>query len=179
MSLKTIMSLGAAGIVAAGMTGCANPGKVTGGGQLKDSVTDDRIANFGFNGDTCDGDLNNPTGHFNYVDQDNGVKMNGDLRAHAVCVSPDQWEGRWIAPDCWASPFSTPVHLFYVDYRSTNPKERGEGMAVVYVKDNGEGNKADGSDQMAVYVISGPFDAYQQEGVVQGNIKEHSCEEED
>ena len=31
---KTILLLGAASMLAAGMSGCANPGKVTGGGKL-------------------------------------------------------------------------------------------------------------------------------------------------
>ena len=148
------------------------------GVSVLDSVSEDAIATIGFNGDTCDGDLNNPTGHFNYVDKNSGVKMNGDLTAYGVCVSEEEWEGEWFAEDCQAAPLPTPVHLFYVNYRSTNPKTPGEGLTTVYVKDNGEGYNASGSDQMAISVLSGPFSGYEQEGVIQGNIKEHSCTEE-
>ena len=158
--------------------GCANPGKVTGGGKLI-GYDGTPIAAFGFNGDTCDGDLNNPTGHFNYVDKEAGVKMNGPLSGHGVCVDPDQWEGEWFALDCLFSPFPYPVHLMYADYRSTNPANRGEGQLLAYVKDNGEGGKASGDDQMQILVYSGPFAGYLEEGFVQGNIKQHTCEDED
>ena len=160
------------------VVGCANPGKITGGGKLIGYDGFD-IAAFGFNGDTCDGDLNNPTGHFNFVDQEAGVKMNGSLEAHGVCVDPDQWEGEWLALDCIFSPFPYPVHLVVANYRSTKPRNRGEGQFLAYVKDNGEGGKASGDDQMQILVFSGPFAGYLQEGVVQGNVKDHTCEEED
>ena len=150
---------------------------MTGGGQLV-GYDGSSIANFGFNGDTCDGDLNNPTGRFNYVDQEAGVKMNGALTGHGVCVNPDQWEGEWFALDCLASPFPYPVHLMYADYRSTNPKNRGDGSLLAFVKDNGEGNASD-DDEMQVFVYAGPFAGYIEQGTVQGNIQDHTCEEED
>ena len=73
--------------------------EVTGGGQLINH-DGDRTANFGFNADTCAGDIKDPRGHFNYNDQGNGVRMNGELKAAAECVSPAQWEGQWFAPAC-------------------------------------------------------------------------------
>jgi hypothetical protein len=157
---------------------CANPGKVTGGGQLIDYYGD-RVANFGFNGDTCDGDLNNPKGHFNYIDQTHNVKMNGPLISHGTCVSPDQWQGEWYSTYCdlCQNYFEPPVDLFFADYRSTNPQMRGDGEVMVCAKDNGEGQAAT-SDQIHIEVFSGPFAYYNQTGFVKGNIKAHSCDEE-
>lgn len=170
------------------LSGCINPGKVTGGGQLIDDSGN--RADFGLNGNTCGGDIDNPRGHFNYIDQTNGVKMNGDLTASGVCVSQDQWQEEWYKDDCLNGsyyfngiyheghrPFDVPVYLLYANYRSTNPQKPGAGNVRVYVKDNGEGQKADGSDQMDVYVYDGPFAGYHQQGTVQGNIQVLPCDE--
>jgi hypothetical protein len=98
-----------------GLSGCAKPGKVTGGGwiasqaclDLEDDAPDLVIrgencngdddscglkANFGFNADSCD-DGCSITGHFNYHDKYapdyadcGGVKMNGVVIEAGECV---------------------------------------------------------------------------------------------
>lgn len=153
---------------------CINPGKVTGGGKLVGE--EGHIASFGFSGDSCAGDLVNPTGHFNYVDKHAGVKMNGDLDGVGRCVTEEQWEGEWFAADCSTCEESVglPSYLVYFDYKSTNPSRPGKGSGLACVKDGGEGPGSK-DDVLFVSVFSGPFVDYSQMGVVQGNIQEHPC----
>lgn len=56
---------------------------------------------------------------------------------------------------------------------------RGSGIALVCVRDNGEGFNATSSDSMYIKVKSGPFDGYFSKGTVQGNIQAHACGEDD
>ena len=157
--------------------GCANPGKVTGGGSL---VAEDgtKLATFAVNADSCSGNVDDARGRLNWVDQARGVKMNGTVRAHAVCVTPEDWQGQWFAPDCeWCGgTFGPGAQLAYVDYRSTNPKAPGDGSAVACVKDNGEGSGAVDGDKLILSVYSGVYTGYSMAGTVRGNVQSHVCE---
>ena len=172
--LKTCVTLATA-LVA---TACMNPGKVTGGGKVVDD-SGKAIANFGMNADTCSGDLLNPRGQFNWVDQTNGVKMNGRVVAHGLCVSEEDWQGTWYSDVCafeCVPRFGYNTHVAWVNYRSTNPTKPGSGGAFVCLKDNGEGiNKVDG-DRIALFSDVGVYAGYSAAGVVKGNIQQHTCD---
>jgi hypothetical protein len=172
--MKSMVKAGALVIVTLA-TGCANPGKATGGGSLVDG-NGNKIASIGFNVDTCSGGLGNPTGRFNYVDMGLGVKMKGDVFAAAHCVSPEDWEGQWIALDCLvcSSLLGLDSHLFYVNYHSTSPVYPGQGELVVCARDGGEG--AGSGNTLFVSVSSGPFESYQRLGTLKGNIQSHTCD---
>ena len=176
--MNKTLRMGFALATTASLFGCANPGKVTGGGSV---VADDgtKIATFAVNADTCSGDLNAAQGRLNWVDQERGVKMNGTMTAHAVCVSEQDWQGTWVAEDCeWcAGSFGYGAELAYFDYRSTNPKAPGSGSGVVCVKDNGEGkNNLDG-DRLILTARSGVYSGYGASGLVRGNVQSHGCSE--
>lgn len=168
-----------------GLTGCGVPGKVTGGGWIPSSGDDSKKANFGFNGNSCDGLAN---GHFNFHDKyadgfKGGVKMNGEVMEAYECVgdilidNPGCYVGTF--PDaldftCYALGF--PYYEIRVEYRSTNPRHRGEGMAIACIRDNGEGANATSSDEAYISVLSGPYVDYKNSGPVQGNIQSHPCD---
>jgi hypothetical protein len=158
--------------------GCANPGKVTGGGSV---VGDDgkKLATFAVHADTCSGDLNAAQGRMNWVDQARDVKMNGTMTAHAVCVSEQDWQGTWIAPDCeWcAGSLGYGAELAYFTYRSTNPRAPGDGVGVACVKDNGEGSNNLDGDRLILNVGSGVYAGYGASGRVRGNVQSHACGE--
>ena len=175
-------------------SGCGVPGKVTGGGYIPSVACYDYEncdecnlkANFGFNANSCD-DNWEVSGHFNYVDmdaKDGGVKMNGIVVEVAECERFDSNDDSDLNFACGICKDElnggNEAENFYaakVKYRSTNPKDRGEGYAVACVSDNGEGFNAESADIAAFYVLTGPFQGYMNAGRVQGNIQAHECEE--
>jgi hypothetical protein len=144
-----------------GLAGCA--GKYTGGGWLP-SAGDGGKANFGFIADSCDG-IGAVEGNFNYHDKNGfepAVKMKGEVL--------------W-AQDCGLlCDLGACDYLAKVSYRSTNPKARGEGIATFCVFDGGEGAHAAAPDHIGIYVATGPFAGYYNEGQVKGNIQDHGCD---
>jgi hypothetical protein len=146
-------------------------GKVTGGGWI-DTDTGGK-ANFGFNASNCE-DPDNPTGQFNFHDKTasiGAVKMNGTLVSVGQCIEEE---------GCGTAGFDLTCpnggYVFEVEYRSTNPRMPGEGLAAACVVDNGEGMKGTG-DLVGFAVSGGPFDGYSISGEVHGNIQAHLCEE--
>ena len=130
-------------------TGCIQPSYYAGGGWLYSD--DGSKANFGFLFNSCD--LDNPQGTFNYVDRVAGVKMNGELTG-GIEIGP--WD------------------VAVVSYRSTNPKNRGEGQVQVTVVDMGEGTDMHG--WLKVRVLTGPYAGYVKEGTLEGgNIQDYGC----
>jgi hypothetical protein len=182
-------------------SGCAKPGAVTGGGWMPsqacpgDLCGDDECdskANFGFNASTCDSEPGcgsySIVGHFNYIDRDavgydGGVKMNGFVVEAAECV--DFYPGAEVecsfckeaVYDEYGCPDCERVYYVKVNYRSTNPRYRGTGVAIACVADNGEGINAITADMAFVKAIEGPFDGYYNYGPVQGNIQAHECDD--
>jgi len=73
--------------------------------------------------------------------------------------------------------FEGPCYEIKIHYRSTNPKEPGEGEAVACVVDNGEGINAISLDNAFIDVVSGPYNGYTNSGPVKGNIQSHECKE--
>ena len=149
----------------AGLAACA--GKYSGGGWILSDLQDGGKANFGFIADSCDvvwdDGIGTFDGVFNYHDKSlrPAVKMHGDVVWAQEC-------GPFCAiDDC--------DYIINVDYRSTNPKARGEGSAIVCLFDGGEGSKAVAPDHIGIFVSSGPFEGYYNEGEVKGNIKNHGC----
>ena len=128
--------------------GCIQPAKYTGGGSL-DSVVCGEKAHFGFVFNGCVDAICDATGEFNYHDKAAGVKMKGEL--YDAIKSNAAW----------------------VSYRSTNPQNRGEGLAKVTFTDLGEGNGFHG--YLTIRVMNGPFEGYCNQGLVQGNIQYHDC----
>jgi hypothetical protein len=147
------------------LTGWA--GMFTGGGWI-DGESGGK-ANFGFNANSYDynpftGD--DVTGHFNHYDKMAGVKMNGTIVKFKKCPRYRDCD----APcDYWAE----------VEYRSTMPGDRGTGMAIMCAHDGGEGANTAEVDEVAMYVLSGPFEDYFNAGEVHGNLQSHECPEED
>jgi hypothetical protein len=166
-----------------GMSGCAEFGRVNGGGWVN-NYTGGGTSNFGFNANGCkaekvDHEWVNIKGHFNYVDQSayhetdyprGGVKLNGKVTGVAEC------EGNLLPAEC---NFCENGYAIRVDYRSTNPFAKGEGKAKVCVYDNGEGINAPSADEASIFVLSGPFQGYYNHGDVQGNIQGKECKEEE
>lgn len=168
-----------------GLSGCAKPGKVTGGGTILSANGEGGKANFGFNADSCDATYNikldeliGVTGQFNYHDKDyvklgkGGVKMNGKVTGAALCT--DKTKDDIICGKCGKT--GQAAYKVYFNYDSTNPKVPGEGAGKVCVIDNGEGFNAASSDMAYIDVESGPYAHYSNEGEVQGNIQSHPCE---
>jgi hypothetical protein len=166
------------------ISGCATRGEVTGGGWISNYRADGTTSNFGFNASSCDAtkvshfEYAGITGHFNYVDQtayhpddypEGGVKMNGKIIEAVECVHEGELHSK--CDGCEGG------YGLKLAYRSTNPREKGTGLAKICVYDNGEGANAAGADTVKIRVISGPFDGYYNAGDVQGNIQAHECEE--
>ncbi len=57
------------------------------------------------------------------------------------------------------------------NYRSTNPRQRGDGTVHIYACDNGEGRGS--YDYLDVEVNSGPFSGYENAGYTRGNLQAH------
>ncbi|MEA2404199.1 MAG: hypothetical protein QOE08_846 [Thermoleophilaceae bacterium] len=57
------------------------------------------------------------------------------------------------------------------NYRSTNPRQRGDGTLHIYACDNGEGRGS--YDYLEVQVNSGPFEGYSNSGYTRGNLQAH------
>jgi hypothetical protein len=72
-------------------------------------------------------------------------------------------------------PSTAKTYGFDVNYTSTNPAYPGSGSAFVCVVDNGQGSKAPAKDTALLSVSGGPYDTYENEGSVQGNIAGQSC----
>lgn len=180
-----------------GLSGCAVPGKVTGGGWMLSQACDDNgncdrcgKANFGFNADSCD-DSCSVVGHFNYHDKnapdyadDGGVKMNGVVIEAAECVE-FSLDTSFACSYCLDNYYDNDgdnygaVYAVKVRYTSTNPKIRGIGYAVGCVIDNGEGVNATEADMAVFEVLTGPYAGYKNSGEVHGNIQAHECEDRD
>jgi hypothetical protein len=151
------------------------PIKTTGGGFIEDD--EGYRANFGFNAAQCAEEEEFLEGHFNYHDknaedfQPGGVKMNGEVMGFTVC------DDNPLTTDCiCTAPSGEMLVQATVEYRSTNPKMKGEGTAFACVVDRGEGsNEEDPGDEGIIEVMDGPFGGYMKMGEVQGNIQAHTC----
>jgi len=160
------------------LTACnVEDGKVTGGGNML-SVSDGGRAILGFNADSCGG--GDVTGKFNFHDSGfkgaaGGLKMMGAVTGVDKCV--EQGDGRRNA-SCSSSFYHSAEgcqegYVVSMDYRSTNPKALGTGVAVACLMDNGK----KGVDGLWVKVKSGPFEGYYNHGKMKGNIQSHKCED--
>ena len=139
-------------------------GKATGGGWVPSTGTGK--ANFGFNVAKCS-EESDIRGKVNYHDKSAGVKFNGDIVDFIFCVNMG---------DCEACPSGQELGEVVIEYKSTNPKKKGEGTAVACVVDRGEGvNELDPGDELRIVVKDGPFAGYENGGYVQGNIQFHHC----
>jgi len=137
---------------------------MTGGGWIPsgDKVAGHK-ANFGFNAAQCaPGEF---SGHFNYHDKYLGVKMVGTVIGAKIC-------GNGVTCESGCPADSIEVTM---EYRSTNPKDPGAGLALACLQDHGEGANAPQEDQGRIKVTTGPFAGYENRGPVQGNIQEHTC----
>mgnify|MGYP003348044411 CR=1 FL=1 len=126
----------------------------------------------------CSSDLLHPEGHLNWVDKAGSVKLNGQLSLHGQCVSEDDWQGTWYSEKCellCVPLFGYGTHVAQVDYRSTNPKKPGSGVAIACLKDNGEGVNKIAGDQVALFAISGVYAGYISAGTVRGNVQSGVC----
>lgn len=161
------------------LSACSEPGgpiisevKMTGGGWIPSvSGNEKDKANFGFNAAKCDTAIP-VVGHFNYHDkyaegfQPQGVKMNGVITEVVLCVNTSPSNCMICPPNSFEAE---------IEYRSTNPKNKGEGVFFACVVDNGEGANAPDDDMGIIDVMSGPYAGYFNEGAVQGNIQFHTC----
>lgn len=143
---------------------CSEPTKMTGGGRI-DALPfyDTTKASFGFNGNSCDGDVK---GHFNFVDN---TYAGGDVRLGADVTTADYclffgcgycFEGEVV------------IDATYESHVNGN---RGTGTLQACLRDGGEGQDAE--DNVFMAVLSGPFTGYAIEGPIRGNTQEHGCKE--
>jgi hypothetical protein len=179
MKLNTFVKIVCPFVLVGLMSGCAQLGKVTGGGWME-SASGSGKANFGFNANSCDAyeledEWVDVRGRFNYHDKNADIKMNGKVVSVMECLAPA--ENLLDAPLC--DVFCIGGYVVEVDYRSTLTTNKGSGSARVCVWDNGEGANATASDFAKFEALTGPFAGYMNSGPVQGNIKAHECEEEE
>ncbi len=183
--LTCVSTAVSAAVAAAMLTGCGFT-QVSGGGWIP-SVVEGEKANFGFWGDSC---YEGVQGNFNYHDMnavEGGVKMNGWVTEAADCAVVDgNLDAKPLCLVCKAIAGEAGLRVaedgsglaaLAADYRSTNPKIKGEGKLIACMADNGEGSKAIADDMIAVKVTKGPFKGYFNKGYVQGNIQQWSCPE--
>ena len=176
------------------LAGCKIPGKVTGGGQLPsaNSGSAKNRAVFAFNAAQCveEGPL---SGKFNYADKAEAIKFNADIIAVSECISdPDLEDDCEFCDDFFLEQqFSTAQNFrpatesngrsgtyeIEFDYRSTNPRNSGNGLGIACVLDtDGEFDGGPLLDSIALQISSGPFDGYQNQGEIsRGNIQAHDC----
>ena len=167
-----------------GLSGCAVPGKVTGGGSMPSaSGIPGEKATFGFKAEQCDFTVA-ASGQYNYRDDaapgfPGGVAFNGAVLEAGKCVSPSVTAQLDFACVVCAVNFpGLPADGFVVDYRSTNPNVADTlpvQTAVACVTDNGEGTKATSADFGRIFVINGAYSGYTNSGPVKGNIQEQNC----
>ena len=167
----------------AGISGCAVPREVTGGGTLpaaynyrnRDSTYG--RATFEFGGSSCP-DGKTVRGHFRYYDKNwdlekdlqGGAELNGKVIGGYKC--PDKESP--ICRECYGL-MGLPFYAVKFSYRSINPNARGEGYGFACFKEKGEGPNAQ-ADLALIQIDSGPFVGYFNFGEVQGNIQAHECD---
>jgi hypothetical protein len=203
---KKTLTIATALCLVALLTGCGIPAKITGGGSLVNQEGE-KTASFGFNAQDCDetpetGDPSeffNGKGQLNYNNKSEGVKFHAEVREANQCVFGQEPSDLGLA--CIFCAFViAEEELFGIDdfddaqlflaqeefkgigleYRSTNPKARGEGLAAVCTVDLGEGSNNEGINGFTIVAIpdedfGGPFAGYFNYGAVQGNIQMHPC----
>jgi hypothetical protein len=182
-SRRPFVAAAAAAAIALAVSACAEKTKVTGGGTIP-SVKYGK-ANFGFNGNSCKGEVK---GNFNYHDKSawgydypsGGVKLHGSVEKAAKCLDVLDPTTDYAPAFCSlvCKKLGLPALGVEVLYESTNPKAPGYGTAWACMRDNGEGAKSY-DDQVVIVVKDGPYKGYKNYGKVQGNIQEHGCGEED
>ena len=178
MYIRKLIAIGCAALLMGLTSGCAY--KVTGGGWIPSADDPLEKANFGFGANGCEAykiedDWVNFKGRFNYHDKTAGVMMLGEPVGIDRCtrfgckVQDDGYDFGRVCPN---------GYLVKLEYRSTNPKDRGEGQAIVCAYDNGEGMNAT-PDWLGIYIAhddTGPYAGYSNEGYIEGgNIQKHSC----
>ena len=175
MYIRRLLAIGCVALLMGLTSGCSY--KVTGGGWLPSADDGSQKANFGFAANGCeaylmDKDWTNFKGRFNYHDKTAGVMMLGTPTGVTKCYPGNpvcRYDRNGICKGGYA------VQL---DYKSTNPKDRGEGQAVACAYDNGEGMNAT-PDWLGIYIAhddTGPYAGYSNEGYIEGgNIQKHSC----
>ena len=136
-----------------GITGCRE-GKYTGGGTIASTVAGK--ANFGFVIDTCNPITNLGWGVFTFNDK--GAKVKFQAKGDVLGIGG----------------FNGVMSYYILDYRSTDPKQMGEGTVWVGGDDQGEGRELHG--KISIYVMDGPYGGYNNSGDVSGNIVEHECD---
>jgi hypothetical protein len=185
--MRKTQLLGIAILMGFGLSGCAVPGKVTGGGSMPSaSGVPGEKANLGFKAEQCALDVV-ASGQYNYRDDrapgfPGGVALNGAVLEAGECVSPNPSLPLDFACFVCTHNFpGLPAYGFVVDYRSTNPNvpdilPAGQ-TAVACVTDNGEGVKATSADFGRIFVQTGPYAGYNNSGPIKGNIQRHECTE--
>ncbi|MDA1315581.1 MAG: hypothetical protein O2968_19810 [Acidobacteria bacterium] len=201
---KKLLSITTAMCLAALLSGCGIPAKITGGGSIV-NMEGEKTASFGFNAQDCNDAADESTlfdgsGQLNYNDQSEGVKFHGEVREANQCIF-DEEPGDLGLTCLFCAAVIADQELFGIDniveasqflaefefkgigmtYRSTNPKEKGEGLAGVCTVDLGEGSNNEGINGFTIVAIppdslgGGPFAGYSNVGAVQGNIQMHPC----
>ena len=169
MQKTKLLSVMATLALALVMMGCERPTKATGGGRIDahSSYNMSDVANFGFNGHSCEGPVQ---GQFQFSDM--SIRIDGGVKFHATVTDSSICEDIFFGcADC-----SYGEVKIEADYDSTNPERPGSGAAVVCLTDGGEG--ADTTDTAFVKLNGGPFNGYSLAGVVRGNVQDHGCDEE-
>jgi hypothetical protein len=170
--MKIIEILGVVAVLAGGamLGGCK--AKVTGGGAIR-GLEGERAA-FTVNLDSCD-DVDHPRGSFLYKDKNRGLSVKGELLevrlpGDSIC----DFDGAPASKENTVGATAT--------WRSTNPKNPGQGTATICMTDNGEGRKADEKDFVSIRLWrdgeAGGAPFHVNFGSFQGNIQQHECSED-
>jgi CSLREA domain-containing protein len=131
----------------------APPIKVTGGGQIQvPDPTSNRKATFGFNADQNEAGSTAATGHFNYVNHDTGLHINGSVNdIQVIALNPD------------GSPKT-------VQFSGTCDGPGPACTFIVTVEDNGEPGT---SDEFGIIVTGEVTESQSQRVISKGNIQFH------
>ena len=178
--MKNRMAIWTVAAAVVGLTAAGCNSKVTGGGSLQ-GLGGDR-ATFTANFDSCKG-IDHAAGGFLYKDKNSDVSVKGDL----VAISyPLNGECAFVDGIGAGSPIlgggsGGVSYMAVATWESRNPKQPGSGVAILCIRDGGEGKKADTADFVAIglwrnldgFPGSGPFHA--NAGTLKGNMQSHDC----
>lgn len=193
--------LGVTVLLASGCVGI--PAKITGGGSMASTSDDPKHkAHIGFTATDCNSnEIFDGTGQLNYIDKkapgfDGGVKFHGDILEANQCAvegatdlglgcvfcafalaEEDPFGAQWTPEQALVVLAEAEFKGIVVEYRSTNPKVPGDGIAVLCAADFGEGGG--GLNDFAILAnideAEGPYEGYFNVSPVKGNVQMHSC----
>jgi hypothetical protein len=145
---------------------CKTPGtgKVDGGGWFA-SASDEGKAVFSFHAERCDGE--EVRGELSYRDEGLDLDIEGELTFAAFCDAERSTGGECRCTDAYEIKFN---------YRPVGAGASGVGTGSACFYDGGKEGPDVLSDELRVRLDGGPYDGYQNVGLIEGgNIESSEC----